>query len=146
MVDPFSVVTGTFSLVKAAREISDQLHDLTKRVKDRETKQEIEHVLDKVSDLKHSAARLEDENRDLLEKLRFKSDDYKFETPFWYPKDNPELAFCPKCFAQQTLGPMGAPGQGCNDAYRRCLVCYNMVQVAEPKPPTPMITRMDPII
>jgi hypothetical protein len=130
-MEPITTVTGALTLVKSAAEVSKKLNEVWKGLKDRETKQQIEAILDNLHDLKQSAAALEDENRELRDKLRFKSDYHQFRTPFWYTKDNPIQALCPKCFAQQIAAPMGEPGQGCNDSYRRCLVCYNTVQVAE---------------
>jgi len=130
-MEPITTVTGALTLVKSAAEVSKKLNEVWKGLKDRETKQQVEAILDNLHDLKQSAAALEDENRELREKLRFKSDDYEFLTPFWYAKGNRMLPFCAKCFAQQVAAPMGEPGQGCNESYRRCLVCYNTVQVAE---------------
>jgi len=49
-------------------------------------KQQVDEILEKVRELKQSASELEDENRDLREKLRFKSDEYTFHTPFCYHK------------------------------------------------------------
>ena len=130
-MEPITTVTGALTLVKSAADVSKKLNEVWKGLKDRETKQQIEAILDNLHDLKQSAAALEDENRELREKLRFKSDYYLFRTPFWFTKDNPIQALCPKCFAQQIAAPMGEPGQGCSGSYRRCLVCYNIVQVAE---------------
>jgi len=130
-MEPLSTVTGVLTIVKSAGDISNKLNELWKTTKDRETKRQIEVILDKLHELKQSAGALEDENRTLGEKLRFKSDDFEFRTPFWFAKDSPQQPLCAKCFAQQIAAPMGEPGQGCNESYRRCLVCYNIVQVAE---------------
>ena len=35
-----------------------------------------------------AASELEDENRELREKLRFNSNEYEFRAPFWYHKAN----------------------------------------------------------
>ena len=86
-------------------------------------------ILDELRDLKQSASRLEDENRELREKLRFKSDDYSFRTPFWYDRAHPNRALCPKCHAKQIVGPMGEPGQGCGPDFRKCLVCDHGIEV-----------------
>ena len=48
----------------------------------------------KLRDLKQSASKLEDENRELREKLRFKSEAYEFRDPFWYDKAHPDRALC----------------------------------------------------
>lgn len=130
-MEPLSTVTGVLTIAKSAAEISKKLDELWKAAKDRETKQQIEAVLDQLHELKRGAVALEDQNRELREKLRFKGDDYEFLTPFWYAKGNRMLPLCAKCFAQQIAAPMGEPGQGCNESYRRCLVCFNIVQVAE---------------
>jgi hypothetical protein len=130
-MEPITAVTGALTLVKSVADVSKKLNEVWKGLKDRETKQQVEAILDNLHDLKQSAAKLEDENRELRDKLRFKSDYYVFRTPFWYGKDNPIQAFCAKCFTQQIAAPMGEPGVGCNEAYRRCLACHNTVQVAE---------------
>src|SRR5207302_7153719 len=118
-----------------AGEISKKLYELGKGLKDREAKHQVDEILDKLRELKHSASELEDENRDLREKLRFKSAEYEFRTPFWYHTATPERPLCAKCFANGIAAPMGEPGQGCNEAYRRCLVCHNSVQVGRHQPP-----------
>ncbi len=130
-MEPISTITSTLSLVKSAADISKKLNEVWKGLKDRETKQQVEAILDNLHDLKQSAASLEDENRELREKLRFKRDHYEFRTPFWFAKDNPKQALCAKCFSQQIAAPMGVEGQGCTKLYRQCLVCHNCVQVAE---------------
>ncbi|HXW91132.1 MAG TPA: hypothetical protein VEK33_11345 [Terriglobales bacterium] len=65
-------------------------------------------MLDDLHDLKQRASELEDENRELREQLRFKSDDYGFHHPFYYKKARPEQPLCPKCFASGVAAPMGA--------------------------------------
>jgi hypothetical protein len=128
-MEPISAVTGALQLAKSAADISKKLNDVWKGLKDREAKQQVEAILDNLHELKQSAAALEDENRELREKLRFKSDHYEFRTPFWYAKDDPNLSLCPKCFAEEITAPMGEPGQGCNQWFRKCLVCHNSLQV-----------------
>src|SRR5690349_22456193 len=119
-----------WSLAKTAGEISNKLYELGKRVKDRDTKQQIDQILDGVSELKRSASQLEDENRDLREKLRFKSDEYEFRTPFRYHKERPDQPLCVKCFAKNVEAQMGEPGQDTvNRHRRRCLVCGDVVHV-----------------
>ena len=58
------------TITKAAAEISKKLYDLGKIVRDRETKQQVDEILDEVRDLKHSISLLQDQNRELREKLR----------------------------------------------------------------------------
>jgi hypothetical protein len=117
----------------------DETLRVRQRSKDREAKQKIDEILDSVRDLKQSASQLEDENRDLREKLRFKSSDYEFRTPFWYGKAHPDQPLCPKCFASETAAPMGEPGQGVGRKYRQCLVCSHNIEVdfSEPQQARP---------
>ena len=84
-VDPVTAWT----IAKTAGEISKKLYELGKGLKDRETQQQVDEIVDKLRELKQLASELEDENRDLREKLRFKSDYYKFKSPFWYSTDQP---------------------------------------------------------
>ncbi len=130
-VTRFTTVTAAWTIAKTAGEISKKLYEFAKNLKDREAKQQVEEILDKIRELKQSASELEDENRELREKLRFKSDEYEFRNPFWYHKAvNPDQPLCPKCFARHIPAPMGEPGQGCTDDYRCCLVCGNFVEVS----------------
>jgi hypothetical protein len=128
-MEPISTITGAWSIAKTAGEISKKLYELSKSLKDRDTKQQVDEIVDKLRELKQSASDLEDENRELREKLRFKSDDFEFRTPFWYEKTHPDRALCPKCFAQNIAAPMGGVGQGCGDEHRCCLVCFNIFDV-----------------
>ena len=102
-MEPITTVTAAWSSAKTAGEISKKLYDLSTHLKEREAKQRVDEILDKLRELKQSASELEDENRDLREKLRFKSDDYQFQSPFWYDKAHPNQPLCPKCFATKTL-------------------------------------------
>ena len=120
----------TWTIAKAAAEISKKLYELEKSLKDRELKHQIDEITDEVRDLKQSASELEDKNRELRENLRFKGEDFEFRNPFWYEKTHNNQPLCPKCFANQTAGPMGEPGHQCASNYRRCLVCGDTVQVA----------------
>jgi hypothetical protein len=122
-----STITGALSIAKAAGDISKKLYELGKSVKDRETRQHIDEIVDQLRDLKQSASELEDDNRALREKLRFRSDEYDFRTPFWYSKQHPNRPLCAKCFAKGIAAPMGEPGLQCDPDYRRCLVCSEFV-------------------
>jgi hypothetical protein len=128
-MEPVTTITTAWGLAKAAGEISKKLGDVYKNLKDRDAKQQVDELLDKMRDLKQSASELEDENRDLRAKLRFKGDDFEFRTPFWYDKTKPRQALCPKCFAQNIAAPMGEPGISCTPSYRRCLVCGQAFEV-----------------
>jgi hypothetical protein len=127
---PVTTVTTAWTIAKTAGELTKKLYEFGKSLKDREAKQQTDEILDKLRESKQSASELEDENRDLREKLRFKSDDFEFQSPFWYEKAHPERPLCPECFAKQTLAPMDEPGRGCNADYRRCLVCEKPIEVA----------------
>jgi hypothetical protein len=67
-VEPTTVVTA-WTIAKAAGDISKKLYEFGRGLKDREAKQQVDEILDKVRELKHSASQLEDENRELREKL-----------------------------------------------------------------------------
>lgn len=109
-----TTVTTTWAIAKTAADISKKLYEFGKNLKDREAKRQVDEILDSVRELKQSASELEDENRNLREKLRFKSDDYEFRTPFWYHKESPSQPLCPACFAKSIAAPMGEPGQDCS--------------------------------
>lgn len=101
-MEPVSTVTTALTIAKAAGEISKKLCDFQKSLKDREAKQHVDEILDKVRELKQSASELEDENRALREKLRFKSDEYEFRNPFYYHKSNPNRAYVPRVFQSKS--------------------------------------------
>jgi hypothetical protein len=129
-MEPVTTVTGVWAVAKTAGEISKKLYEFGKGIKDRDAKQHVDEILDKLRELKQSASELEDQNRELREKLRFKSEDFEFCTPFWYEKAKPEQALCAKCFAKGIAAPMGLPGQDCGPNFRRCLVCNNFHAIA----------------
>lgn len=137
-MEPVTAVTSAWSIAKTAGEISKKLYEFGKSLKDRDAKQHVDEILDELRELKQTASELEDENRELREKLRFKSGDYEFRTPFYYGKDNPHQPLCAKCFSKGIPAPMGELGQGCMEDYRRCLVCGDAVQtkpkVHQPSP------------
>ncbi len=123
LMEPATVTTA-WSIAKTAGEIIRKLFEYEKSLEDHDSKQQIDEMLDKLRELKQSASELEDENHaELREKLRFKSDDYEFRTPFWYEKAHPDRPLCTKCFAKEITGYMGNPGHECRSNYRRCLVC-----------------------
>jgi hypothetical protein len=127
-MEPNTAVTA-WTIAKTAGEISKKLYEFGKSQRDHKLKEQVEEILDKLRDLKQSAAELEDENRELRDKLHFKSNDYEFRNPFWYAKTQQNQPLCAKCFAKETVGPMGEPGYECRSNYRRCLVCGSCVQV-----------------
>ncbi|HUO16562.1 MAG TPA: hypothetical protein VMX38_16360 [Verrucomicrobiae bacterium] len=115
-MEPLTTVTTTWTIAKTAGEISKKLYEFGKTLKDRDLKQRVDEILDQVRELKQSASELEDENRSLRERLRFKSDEYEFRTPFYYHKAKPDQPLCPMCFAKQIEAPM-------SDSSGMCLVC-----------------------
>jgi hypothetical protein len=119
-MDPVTVWT----IAKTAGEISKKLYEFGKNLKDREAKQQLDDLIDKLRELKQAASELEDQNRELREKLRFKSDEYGFRNPFYFHKTLPEQPLCPKCFANNVAAPMSDSYQAVG-RYRRCLVCAN---------------------
>jgi hypothetical protein len=133
----------TWTIAKAAAEISKKLYELGKSLKDRDLKHQIDQISDEVRDLKHQideiedeirgskqlVSDLEDENRKLEERLRFSGEGFEFRNPFWYEKTRNDQPLCPKCFSKEIAAPMGAPGHECRSNYRRCLVCGDTVQV-----------------
>jgi hypothetical protein len=128
-MEPATTVTTAWTIAKTAGEISKKLYEFGKSLKDREAKQQVDEIVDKLRELKQSASELEDENRGLREKLRFKIDAYEFLTPFWYDKAYPNQPLCPKCFASNIPAPMDEIGQSCGPQRRRCLVCGNVFDV-----------------
>ena len=130
IMEPVTTATTAWTIAKTLGEISKTLFEFGKSLKDREAKHQIDEILDKVRDLKQSASELEDENRELREKLRFNDDDYEFRTPFRYSKAHPDQPLCVKCFAKKIHAQMGEPGHECRSNYRRCVVCGDTVQVS----------------
>jgi hypothetical protein len=128
-MEPVTTVTTAWTIAKTAGEISKKLYEFGKSLKDREARHQVDEIVDKLRDLKQSASDLEDENRELREKLRFKSDAYEFRTPFWYEKAHPDRPLCPSCFATNIPAPMGEVGQSTGVNFRVCLVCRQSVEV-----------------
>jgi hypothetical protein len=136
-MEPISAITTALSLTKSAADLSKKLYDFGKGLKDRDQKRQVEEMTDALTEFKRSASELEDENRELREKLRFRSDDYEFRNPFWYHKERENEALCPKCFASNIAAPMGEQGFGCTKENRACLVCGRSVQVSKWHGPSP---------
>jgi hypothetical protein len=84
MVEPvITTVSGAWTLATTMGELSKKLYEFGKNLKDRAARQKVEEMLDALNDLKQRAAVLEDENRELREQLRFKTDEFEFRSPFW---------------------------------------------------------------
>jgi hypothetical protein len=99
-IDP---LTG-WAIAKAAGELSKKLYEFGKGLKDRELKQQLNEILDGLHDLKHSASLLEDENRDLRDKLRFKGEDFDWQGYYHIEKKHPDRPLCPKCYSNEKIG------------------------------------------
>jgi hypothetical protein len=124
MTDPQTGLT----LFNAIATAGKTLYEIAQGTSKLETKQQLMDVYNSLMNLKREAADLEDENRNLTERLRFKSDDFEFKNPFWYEKTHADRPLCAKCFATQTIAPMGEPYRA-TGMWRSCLVCGNAVQV-----------------
>jgi len=60
-MEPISTVTTAWTVVKTAGEISKRLYEFSKNLKDRDAKNQIDEILDRVRELKQSASELEDD-------------------------------------------------------------------------------------
>src|SRR6266478_2399889 len=89
--------TKAWAIAKTAADVTKKLFTFGKNLKDRDEKNQVDEMLEALRDLQQSAWELEQENRELREQLRFKSDDYVFRTPFRYHKDRPDEPLCMKC-------------------------------------------------
>lgn len=95
-----------------------------------ETKQELMGVYDTLMSLKVQAAELEDENHNLKARLRFKTDVFEFDNPFYYEKKYPDRPLCPVCFSNEKASPMSDAYTSANaKLHRRCLVCQHIIRV-----------------
>jgi hypothetical protein len=77
------------------------------------------------------ASELEDENRELREKLRFKSDGFDWSGHFYIEKKHPDRPLCPKCFSKETIGHLGAEYRSDGAVYRSCTVCGQVTTVGQ---------------
>ena len=57
-MEPITTVTAAWSIAKTAGEISKKLYDLSTHLKEREAKQRVDEILDKLRELKQSTKRL----------------------------------------------------------------------------------------
>ena len=123
-------VTG-IGLFKSIAEATKTIGEIARSVKDHEVKEKLNSVYDTLISLKQDAATLEDENRDLQERLRFKSDEFEFRNPFYYERKYPDRPLCPKCFVENhRVAPMAGPYRA-TGWYRRCLVCAHTFKVSD---------------
>jgi hypothetical protein len=86
--------------MKSAGDLYSKADALYHSVKDRESKAQVATLMDGIQALKTAAIALEEENRELKEKLRFRSEDYTFDGHFFYRKDQPGIPYCPGCHAE----------------------------------------------
>lgn len=132
--------TTGVGLFATIAEAAKKIGDILRAVKDHETKEKLNEVYDTLTSLKQNAANLEDQNRELKERLRFKSEDFEFRRPFYYDKKYPERPLCPRCFVdKEHAAPMGEPSPAkpreveiysTTGMYRQCLVCGHPVRVS----------------
>lgn len=127
-MEPVSTVTTAWTVIRTTSEVSKKLNEVWKNLKDRDAKRQVEEILDKLHELKQSASQLEDENRELRERLRFKGEDYEFRNPFYYDKVHKDRPLCAKCFANYVAAPMGEEFRNSFANWRKCLVCGNLVE------------------
>jgi uncharacterized coiled-coil DUF342 family protein len=57
-MEPVTTVTTAWTIAKTAGEISKKLYEFGKSLKDREAKQQLDEIVDKVRELKQSASEL----------------------------------------------------------------------------------------
>jgi hypothetical protein len=105
MVDTQTKLTLFNAIATAGKTI----YDIAQGTSKLETKQQLMGVYDTLMNLKRDAGDLEDTNRDLKEKLRFKSGDFEFKNPFWFDKNLPDTPLCAKCFSKQIVAPVSVP-------------------------------------
>lgn len=104
------------------------IYDIAQGTSKLEEKQQLMEVYDTLMNLKREAAELEDQNRDLKHELRFKSEDFEFKNPFWFEKNHPDRALCPKCFSHQIIAPVSAPYDNGEAVWRKCLSCNTTIE------------------
>jgi hypothetical protein len=119
VIDPRAGLTLFNAIATAGRTI----RDLAQGVSNSDTKRQMMEVYDTLMNLKSAAADLEDQNRELKEKLRFRSEDFEFKNPFWFEKSHPDRALCPKCFVDELVAPVSEPIGSTSGTYRRCFHC-----------------------
>lgn len=122
MVDPIAGL----GLFKTVTQVGKAIAEIAKSIGDHKVKQELNDIYDNLMSLKQDIAGLEDENRELREKLRFKSDDFEFLNPFWYEPKHPDRPLCPTCFSKERVSPVSELRRNGTRQFRRCLVCQAM--------------------
>lgn len=118
----------TLTLFNAIATAGKTIYDIAQGTSKLEEKQQLMAVYDTLMNLKRDAAQLEDETRELKEKLRFKSDDFEFKNPFWFDRKHPDRPLCPKCFSKQIVAPVAVPYRNDVAVWRRCLSCDTAIE------------------
>jgi hypothetical protein len=125
-------VTG-WAIAKAAGEVTKTLYEFGKGLKSREEKQQVDEILDKLRELKQAASLLEEENRELRDKLRFKGDDFEWKVYYWVEKKHPDRPLCPKCFSKEMVAHLGYVLNTGGTPFRICTVCKETTDVGPPE-------------
>jgi hypothetical protein len=125
MIDPNAGLALFNTIALAGKNLYDVAQGVTKV----ETKHELMEIYDTLMNLKRQASDLEDENHELKRKLRFRSEEFRFQMPFYYENVHPERALCAKCYSADKASPMGEPYKSIDILYRRCLVCSNVQEI-----------------
>ena len=117
----------SLNLAKTIADLMGKLYSVQKEQSNIEIKATLDEVIDELRILKKTADQLEDENRELREKLRFNSDEFEFRNPYWYEKAHPNQPLCPKCFADRVRGQMSEKYSMGTRIDRMCLVCSKAI-------------------
>ena len=125
MMEPQAGLTLFNAIATAGKTIYDIAQGTSKLGE----KQQLMEVYDTLMNLKREAAELEDQNRDLKERLRFKGEDFEFKNPFYFEKAHLDRPLCAKCLANDKVGPMSEPNAAVGGTFRKCLVCDNTVKI-----------------
>lgn len=125
MTDP----AAGLALFNAIATAGKAVYDIAQGTSKIEAKQQLMDVYDTLMNLKRQAAELEDENRNLKERLRFSGDGFEFKNPFWYEKAHPDRPLCPTCFANQKVAPVSDIRRGSGSSWRICLVCSKPITI-----------------
>ena len=121
-------IQAKLTLFNAIATAGKTIYEIAQGTSQLEQKQQLMGVYDTLMSLKREAGELEDENHDLKQKLRFKTDDFEFKNPFWFEKKHLDRALCPKCFSKQIIAPVAAPYDNGIGVWRRCLTCDTTIE------------------
>lgn len=136
-LDPASAI----SLATNVTNLMKTLFGVAKEQQRQEVKDQIIEVIDALQELKLRAVELEDQNRELKEKLRFKSDDFDYREPFYFEKSKPNVLLCPRCFVEhKRAAPMSYQVRDDDGTvFRKCNVCDKITyeQRGQPRPYNP---------